>query len=220
MDDLSNYGQISLPTSPGSSTTASVRGIDAIIQPVFEARTALVDVEEGRHHYGGTDTGERPLISTFRERVKRVMELSTSCTATVVSLYQSPLASWTRIGFLLSWQMLNFLAAEWIIGPTSKVETSKFAKRIKYYVPATAWVPNYSFSLCATFLLSLKSKSWRIHSFGGDFIAGATVACMLIPQSVSYASSLAKLSPISGLVRSPIISLWVPSILTLQHCIQ
>jgi len=39
------------------------------------------------------------------------------------------------------------------------------------------------------------------HSLGGDLIAGATVACMLIPQSVSYASSLANLSPVSGLVR-------------------
>lgn len=36
---------------------------------------------------------------------------------------------------------------------------------------------------------------------GGDVLAGVTVASMLIPQSVSYASSLAKLSPITGLVR-------------------
>lgn len=31
-------------------------------------------------------------------------------------------------------------------------------------------------------------------------MAGLTVACMLIPQSISYATSLAKLSPTSGLV--------------------
>ena len=37
-------------------------------------------------------------------------------------------------------------------------------------------------------------------SFAGDFLAGITVASMLIPQSVSYASSLAKLSPVTGLV--------------------
>ena len=37
--------------------------------------------------------------------------------------------------------------------------------------------------------------------FAGDFLAGITVASMLIPQSVSYASSLAKLSPVTGLVR-------------------
>lgn len=36
--------------------------------------------------------------------------------------------------------------------------------------------------------------------FGGDFLAGITVASMLIPQSVSYASALAKLSPVTGLV--------------------
>lgn len=35
---------------------------------------------------------------------------------------------------------------------------------------------------------------------GGDILAGVTVASMLIPQSVSYASSLAKLSPVTGLV--------------------
>jgi hypothetical protein len=36
--------------------------------------------------------------------------------------------------------------------------------------------------------------------FGGDVLAGLTVASMLIPQSVSYASTLAKLSPVTGLV--------------------
>lgn len=36
--------------------------------------------------------------------------------------------------------------------------------------------------------------------FGGDFLAGITVASMLIPQSVSYGSALAKLSPVTGLV--------------------
>lgn len=40
-------------------------------------------------------------------------------------------------------------------------------------------------------------------SFGGDFLAGLTVASMLIPQSVSYATSLAKLSPVTGLVCFP-----------------
>lgn len=36
--------------------------------------------------------------------------------------------------------------------------------------------------------------------FAGDVLAGITVASMLIPQSVSYASTLAKLSPVTGLV--------------------
>lgn len=37
-------------------------------------------------------------------------------------------------------------------------------------------------------------------SLGGDFLAGLTVACILIPQSVSYGTSLARLSPTAGLV--------------------
>ncbi|KAH9485682.1 Putative sulfate transporter [Psilocybe cubensis] len=60
-------------------------------------------------------------------------------------------------------------------------------KRIKYYIPSTAWIPSYSPSL-----------------FGGDFLAGITVASMLIPQSVSYATSLAKLSPVTGLFSASI----------------
>lgn len=41
-------------------------------------------------------------------------------------------------------------------------------------------------------------------SLGGDFLAGITVASMLIPQSVSYASSLAQLSPVTGLFSASI----------------
>lgn len=44
---------------------------------------------------------------------------------------------------------------------------------------------------------------------GGDILGGLTVASMLIPQSVSYASSLAKLSPVAGLVRSSTCTLSV-----------
>lgn len=44
-----------------------------------------------------------------------------------------------------------------------------------------------------------KTKLLRI---GGDILAGLTIASMLIPQSVSYATSLAKISPVTGLVRS------------------
>ncbi|RDX40417.1 sulfate anion transporter [Lentinus brumalis] len=59
--------------------------------------------------------------------------------------------------------------------------------KVRYYIPSTAWIPEYSFSL-----------------FAGDFLAGITVASMLIPQSVSYASSLAKLSPVTGLFSAAI----------------
>ncbi|KAF7791398.1 hypothetical protein EIP86_002412 [Pleurotus ostreatoroseus] len=60
-------------------------------------------------------------------------------------------------------------------------------QRIRYYIPATAWIPEYTLAL-----------------LGGDVLGGVTVACMLIPQSVSYASSLAKLSPVTGLFSAAI----------------
>ncbi|KAF8630886.1 hypothetical protein AX17_005244 [Amanita inopinata Kibby_2008] len=69
----------------------------------------------------------------------------------------------------------------------NKIRRSKFAKRVRYYVPSIAWIPNYSPSL-----------------FGGDFLAGLTLASVLIPQSVSYASSLAKLNPVTGLFSASI----------------
>ncbi|KAH7908111.1 sulfate transporter N-terminal domain with GLY motif-domain-containing protein [Hygrophoropsis aurantiaca] len=63
----------------------------------------------------------------------------------------------------------------------------KWARRVQYYVPSTAWIPSYSFSLLS-----------------GDVLAGVTVAAMLIPQSVSYGTSLAKLSPTTGLFAASI----------------
>ncbi|KAI0315518.1 sulfate anion transporter [Amylostereum chailletii] len=65
-------------------------------------------------------------------------------------------------------------------------KTSLWAKA-KYYVPSLYWIPNYSLSYV-----------------GGDLLAGVTVAAMLIPQSVSYASSLAKLNPVTGLFSASI----------------
>ncbi|KAF8234381.1 sulfate anion transporter [Tricholoma matsutake] len=61
-------------------------------------------------------------------------------------------------------------------------DMSTFKKKLKYYIPSIAWIPGYQFSL-----------------LGGDIVAGITVASMLIPQSVSYATSLAKLNPMTGL---------------------
>ncbi|KAG8698985.1 hypothetical protein FRC08_005590 [Ceratobasidium sp. 394] len=54
--------------------------------------------------------------------------------------------------------------------------------RSKYYVPALEWLPNYSLSL-----------------FWGDLAAGVTLASLLIPMSMSYASGLARLDPLTGL---------------------
>ncbi|KAJ7286961.1 sulfate anion transporter [Mycena rebaudengoi] len=69
----------------------------------------------------------------------------------------------------------------------NKIRGNKYTKRIKYYVPGIAWIPNYSLSY-----------------LGGDMLAGLTVASMLIPQSVSYASSLANMSPLAGLFSASI----------------
>ncbi|KAG5646214.1 hypothetical protein DXG03_004040 [Asterophora parasitica] len=68
-----------------------------------------------------------------------------------------------------------------------KTDQSVLARKIKYYIPSFAWIPNYSASL-----------------LGGDVLAGITVASMLIPQSVSYGTSLAKLSPLTGLFSAAI----------------
>ncbi|KAF7304704.1 Sulfate anion transporter [Mycena kentingensis (nom. inval.)] len=62
-----------------------------------------------------------------------------------------------------------------------------YRKKIRYYVPGTAWIPNYSWSF-----------------LGGDVLAGLTVSSMLIPQSVSYATSLAQMSPLTGLFSAAI----------------
>ncbi|KAI6029335.1 hypothetical protein PISMIDRAFT_493515 [Pisolithus microcarpus 441] len=70
---------------------------------------------------------------------------------------------------------------------SSSKRNSKFARRVRYYVPSTAWIPDYSLSY-----------------LGGDLLAGISLAAMLIPQSVSYGTSLAKLSPTAGLFAASI----------------
>ncbi|KAG0048839.1 hypothetical protein BGZ83_006259 [Gryganskiella cystojenkinii] len=57
-----------------------------------------------------------------------------------------------------------------------------FRTRLRYYVPVFRWLPHYS-----------------MDGFGHDFIAGLTVACLIIPQSLSYATALAHLDPVHGL---------------------
>ncbi|TRM68930.1 sulfate transporter family-domain-containing protein [Schizophyllum amplum] len=66
----------------------------------------------------------------------------------------------------------------------------RLVRRIKYYIPSLGWIPEYSLSL-----------------FAGDFLAGLTVASMLIPQSISYATSLANMSPLSGLFSASVPAL-------------
>lgn len=59
----------------------------------------------------------------------------------------------------------------------------------------------FPFTVCPCHSQCSCPEQFTVNSFGGDFLAGITVASMLVPQSVSYASSLAKLSPVTGLVR-------------------
>jgi len=54
--------------------------------------------------------------------------------------------------------------------------------RIKYYIPVLSWLPKYS-----------------LEDFKFDTIAGLTVASILIPQGLSYATNLLNINPIYGL---------------------
>ncbi|WOO80799.1 Putative sulfate transporter [Vanrija pseudolonga] len=73
---------------------------------------------------------------------------------------------------------------------TTKAVAKKIRQRSKYYVPVTAWLPEYSWAL-----------------FAGDVSAGVSVACLLIPQAMSYANGLAHLPPVAGLWASAIPAL-------------
>ncbi|OZJ03437.1 hypothetical protein BZG36_03180 [Bifiguratus adelaidae] len=57
-----------------------------------------------------------------------------------------------------------------------------FNTRLKYYIPITQWLPSYN-----------------LRQFGGDLVAGCTLACILIPAGLSYATALCKLPAIHGL---------------------
>lgn len=57
-----------------------------------------------------------------------------------------------------------------------------FKLRAKYYLPILTWLPHYNHRLLL-----------------GDLIAGLTLACLLVPQGLSYATALCKLDAIHGL---------------------
>ncbi|KAG7531952.1 hypothetical protein FFLO_03959 [Filobasidium floriforme] len=70
-----------------------------------------------------------------------------------------------------------------VVAPTKRKSLpARVKQRTKYYVPVTSWLPEYEWS-----------------TFGGDFTAGMSVACLIIPQAMSYASGLAKLNPVAGI---------------------
>ena len=65
---------------------------------------------------------------------------------------------------------------------TRKDTWSVLKVRSKYYLPVLKWLPHYNGNL-----------------FLGDMIAGLTLACLLIPQSLSYATALCKVPAAWGL---------------------
>ncbi|KAJ1959094.1 hypothetical protein GGI12_004520 [Dipsacomyces acuminosporus] len=74
-----------------------------------------------------------------------------------------------------------------------------WSKRIRYYVPIIGWLPNYDLGNLAT-----------------DVKAGFMVACLLIPQALSY-SSLTHLQPVYGLYTALIPALVYGLLGTSRH---
>jgi MFS superfamily sulfate permease-like transporter len=70
--------------------------------------------------------------------------------------------------------------------PTSSSNWQTFILRCRYYIPILKWLPEYSFK----------------QLFFYDFIAGLSVAFLIIPQALSYSLSLVHLPPIYGLYTS------------------
>ncbi|KAG8862610.1 hypothetical protein FRB96_001169 [Tulasnella sp. 330] len=74
--------------------------------------------------------------------------------------------------------------------PKAESEATKkdiFWARLRYYIPSIVWIPEYSFD-----------------AFWGDAAAGITVASILIPLSMSYATSIAQLDATNGLFAAAI----------------
>ncbi|KAI7905826.1 sulfate transporter family-domain-containing protein [Cokeromyces recurvatus] len=69
-----------------------------------------------------------------------------------------------------------------LIDEAPKNTWSTLKTRSKYYLPILQWLPLYN-----------------RHLFLGDCLAGITLACLLIPQGLSYATALCKLDAIHGL---------------------
>ncbi|KAJ3213466.1 Solute carrier 26 [Dinochytrium kinnereticum] len=67
-------------------------------------------------------------------------------------------------------------------GPGHKLR-KLFWTRLRYYIPVIGWLPQYNI----------------VENLQSDIIAGITVACLLIPQGLSYAQALVKIPPVYGL---------------------
>ncbi|KAK7472325.1 hypothetical protein VKT23_000444 [Stygiomarasmius scandens] len=86
------------------------------------------------------------------------------------------------------------------IGNKAVQKRQQLRRKVKYYIPSFSWIPSYNVS-----------------ALGGDILAGATIASMLIPQSVSYASALAKLNPVTGLFAASIPAIVYALLGTSRH---
>ncbi|RKP05788.1 sulfate transporter family-domain-containing protein, partial [Thamnocephalis sphaerospora] len=70
------------------------------------------------------------------------------------------------------------------VGESPRSWWAQWRHRIAYYIPVLAWLPNYGDGGLSTLV--------------GDMVAGISVACLMVPQSLSYAG-LAGLSPMQGM---------------------
>lgn len=66
----------------------------------------------------------------------------------------------------------------------------QFSTRLRYYVPVTSWLPNYS-----------------IKTFSGDATSALTMTSLIVPQSISYALSLANLPAVTGELSIPCLDI-------------
>ncbi|KAJ3298448.1 Solute carrier 26 [Rhizoclosmatium sp. JEL0117] len=64
----------------------------------------------------------------------------------------------------------------------TQTQTQWLWTRLRYYVPVLAWLPEY-----------------KLKQLPRDALAGATVACLLVPQSLSYAQAILGIPPVYGL---------------------
>jgi Sulfate permease family len=163
-----------------ASSAASLTGIDAVV--LTDERAVLLDVEREAAQYGSAKPSNNGGCSYLL-----LSEASSTCRCKRQAL------------FFTDHLLLCFRS---FVGQKHLISQSTVAKRAKYYIPSLGWIPDYSFSLYVfhNFRCSCPDRL-TVNSFGGDLLAGITVASILVPQSVSYATSLAKLSPVTGLVR-------------------
>ncbi|KAL0087321.1 sulfate transporter family-domain-containing protein [Phycomyces blakesleeanus] len=71
-----------------------------------------------------------------------------------------------------------------------KLYWTLFRKRLRYYIPVFQWAPDYSASL-----------------FSHDIFSGLSIASLLIPQALSYATTLCRVPAVNGLYTASVSGL-------------